>query len=87
MRVAGCSPIRRRGDAKFLPGGVPVAGGGKLLGVGMATAIFVDATVVQMVLLPTLMELFGRANWWKPGWLERKPPRLDVEPPPTPGSG
>jgi RND superfamily putative drug exporter len=44
-------------------------------------------TVVRMVLVPTLMELFGRANWWIPRWLERKLPRLDVEPASTPGSG
>ena len=40
----------------------------KLLGVGMATAILLDATVVRMVLVPALMQLFGRANWWIPGW-------------------
>jgi RND superfamily putative drug exporter len=49
----------------------------KLLGVGMATAIFVDATVVRMVLVPALMQLFGRANWWMPRWLDTKLPRLD----------
>ncbi|MGI9111262.1 MAG: hypothetical protein ACR2GT_03540 [Gaiellaceae bacterium] len=53
----------------------------KLLGVGMATAILLDATVVRMVLVPALMQLFGRANWWIPAWLDRRPPRLDVEPP------
>jgi putative drug exporter of the RND superfamily len=51
----------------------------------MATAIFVDATVVRMVLVPALMELFGRANWWIPTWLDRALPRLDVEPPPPTG--
>jgi RND superfamily putative drug exporter len=51
----------------------------KLLGVGMATAIFLDATVVRMVLVPALMQLFGRANWWIPRWLDRRLPRLDVE--------
>jgi putative drug exporter of the RND superfamily len=50
----------------------------KLLGVGMATAIFVDATVVRMVLVPALMQLFGRANWWMPRWLDTKLPRLDI---------
>jgi RND superfamily putative drug exporter len=49
----------------------------KLLGVGMATAIFLDATVVRMVLVPALMQLFGRANWWIPAWLDRLLPRLD----------
>ena len=40
----------------------------KLIGIGMATAILVDATVVRMVLVPALMQLFGRANWWVPSW-------------------
>jgi putative drug exporter of the RND superfamily len=51
----------------------------KLLGVGMATAIFLDATVVRMVLVPALMQLFGGANWWIPTWLDRRLPRLDVD--------
>jgi RND superfamily putative drug exporter len=49
----------------------------KLMGLGMATAIFVDATVVRMVLVPAVMQLMGRANWWIPGWLDRILPRLD----------
>jgi RND superfamily putative drug exporter len=48
----------------------------KLLGIGMATAILVDATVVRMVLVPALMQLLGRANWWMPPWLDRAVPRL-----------
>jgi RND superfamily putative drug exporter len=48
----------------------------KLLGVGMATAIFLDATVVRMVLVPALMQILGRANWWIPDWLDRRLPRL-----------
>jgi len=51
----------------------------KLMGVGMAAAILVDATVVRMVLVPAVMQLMGRANWWIPGWLDRVLPRLDVE--------
>ena len=50
----------------------------KLMGVGMATAILVDATVVRMVLAPALMQLMGRANWWIPSWLDRVLPRLDA---------
>jgi RND superfamily putative drug exporter len=50
----------------------------KMLGLGMATAIFVDATVVRMVLVPASMTLFGRANWWQPGWLDRVLPRGPV---------
>ncbi len=48
----------------------------KLLGVGMATAILVDATIVRMLLVPALMQLIGRANWWIPDWLDRLLPRL-----------
>ena len=50
-----------------------------LLGVGMATAIFVDASIVRMVLVPAVMQLLGRANWWIPQWLDRILPRLDPE--------
>jgi RND superfamily putative drug exporter len=52
----------------------------KLMGVGMATAILVDATVVRMVLVPAVMQPMGRANWWIPRWLDRILPRLDHEP-------
>jgi putative drug exporter of the RND superfamily len=55
----------------------------RLLGVGMATAILVDATVVRMVLVPAVMEVLGRANWWIPDWLDRLVPRLDHEPAPV----
>jgi putative drug exporter of the RND superfamily len=55
----------------------------KLLGLGMATAIFVDATIVRMVLVPAIMQLLGNANWWIPGWLNRLLPRLDVAVPAT----
>jgi putative drug exporter of the RND superfamily len=52
----------------------------KLMGIGLATAIFVDATIVRMVLVPAVMQILGRANWWLPRWLDRRLPRLDVEP-------
>jgi putative drug exporter of the RND superfamily len=52
----------------------------KLMGVGMATAILVDATLVRMVLVPAVMQLLGRANWWLPGWLDRVLPQVDGEP-------
>ena len=51
----------------------------KLFGLGLATAIFVDATVVRMVLVPATMELLGDRNWWFPAWLDRIIPRLHVE--------
>ncbi|MFB6517041.1 MMPL family transporter [Streptomyces sp. NPDC056401] len=43
----------------------------KMFGLGLATAIFIDATVVRMVLVPATMTLLGRANWWLPRWLDR----------------
>jgi putative drug exporter of the RND superfamily len=51
----------------------------KLFGIGLASAIFLDATVVRMVLVPAVMQLLGDRNWWIPSWLERLLPRLDVE--------
>jgi RND superfamily putative drug exporter len=54
----------------------------KLMGLGLATAIFVDATIVRMVLVPATMELLGNANWWLPRWLDRLVPRISVEAPP-----
>jgi RND superfamily putative drug exporter len=56
----------------------------QLMGIGMATAILVDATLVRMVLVPALMQLFGKANWWIPSWLDRAlpgtGPRLRLRP-------
>ncbi|MEO6468398.1 MAG: MMPL family transporter, partial [Acidimicrobiia bacterium] len=52
---------------------------GKLFGVGLAVAVFLDATLVRMVLVPATMSLLGRANWWLPGWLDRILPHLDLE--------
>jgi RND superfamily putative drug exporter len=51
----------------------------KMLGLGLATAVLVDATVVRMVLVPATMALLGRANWWLPTWLDRALPHLSVE--------
>ncbi|MGH9111237.1 MAG: MMPL family transporter [Acidimicrobiales bacterium] len=51
----------------------------KLMGVGLATAVFLDATVVRMLLVPATMELLGDKNWWLPKWLDRLLPNIDVE--------
>ncbi|HET8813524.1 MAG TPA: MMPL family transporter [Solirubrobacterales bacterium] len=51
----------------------------KLFGIGLAAAIFLDATVVRMVLVPAVMQLLDSRNWWIPDWLERVLPRLDVD--------
>jgi RND superfamily putative drug exporter len=55
----------------------------KLFGIGLAAAILLDATVVRMVLVPAVMQLLGARNWWIPSWLERRLPRMDVEPAPS----
>jgi RND superfamily putative drug exporter len=52
----------------------------KLFGIGLASAILLDATLVRMVLVPAIMQLLGDRNWWIPEWLERRLPSLDVEP-------
>jgi RND superfamily putative drug exporter len=49
-------------------------------GVGLAAAVALDAFVLRTVLVPAAMHLFGRANWWLPRWLDRRLPRLAVEP-------
>ncbi|MEX2108505.1 MAG: MMPL family transporter [Solirubrobacterales bacterium] len=48
------------------------------LGVGLAVAVVLDATVVRIVLLPALMLIFGDRVWWMPGWLERILPKIDL---------
>jgi uncharacterized membrane protein YdfJ with MMPL/SSD domain len=57
----------------------------KMLGVGLATAILIDATIVRAVLLPATMKLLGDRNWWLPKsleWLPRVSPEREVGPPP-----
>ncbi len=60
----------------FVLGEDPVV---KMMGLGLAIAVFVDATIVRVVLVPATMRLLGDANWWLPGWLDRLLPHLDVE--------
>ena len=60
----------------FVLGPDPVT---KMMGLGLATAIFVDATIVRMVLVPATMKLIGNANWWLPGWLDRLLPTIDID--------
>jgi putative drug exporter of the RND superfamily len=67
----------------------------KMVGLGLAAAVLIDATLVRMLLVPSLMILMGRANWWLPRWLDRllpgerleapaSPPRAPAPVPPTP---
>jgi putative drug exporter of the RND superfamily len=51
----------------------------KLIGLGLAVAVAVDATIVRVVLVPATMELLGRANWWLPRRLARVLPKVDVD--------
>jgi len=51
----------------------------KLFGLGLASAIFLDATLVRMVLVPATMELLGDFNWWMPRWLGRVLPVVHVD--------
>jgi len=51
----------------------------KMFGLGLAAAVFLDATIVRMVLVPATMELLGDANWWLPRWLDRVLPTIHVE--------
>jgi hypothetical protein len=50
-----------------------------MFGIGLATAIFLDATVIRMILVPSTMQLLGARNWWLPSWLDRLLPNLDLE--------
>ncbi len=52
----------------------------KLFGLALASAVIIDAFIVRLVLVPSLMSLLGKANWWLPGWLDRALPRVQIEP-------
>jgi RND superfamily putative drug exporter len=51
----------------------------KMFGFGLAVAVFLDASVVRMLLVPATMQLLGARNWWLPRWLQKVLPRIDVE--------
>ena len=52
----------------------------KLFGLGLASAVFIDAVIIRSVLVPAVMQLLGTRAWWFPDWLDRILPRLHVEP-------
>jgi RND superfamily putative drug exporter len=60
----------------FVPNPNPTV---KMFGLGLAVAVFVDATIVRLVLVPATMELLGDANWWLPKWLDRILPKIEIE--------
>jgi RND superfamily putative drug exporter len=51
----------------------------RLMGIGMATAVLVDATLVRMVLVPAVLQILGDRNWWIPGWLDKILPHWELE--------
>jgi RND superfamily putative drug exporter len=56
-------------DARFM----------KLLGLGLAVAIFLDAFVIRVVLMPAIMRVLGSRSWWMPQWLDQIVPRIDID--------
>ena len=60
----------------FILGGERVI---KEFGIGLAAGIFVDAVLIRMCIVPSLMMMFGKANWWFPDWLDRALPKLSVD--------
>ncbi|MGW6454937.1 MMPL family transporter [Streptomyces sp. NPDC055078] len=55
----------------------------KMLGLGLAASVLIDATIVRLLLVPAVMTLLGRSAWWTPHWLDRLLPHLEAEPPPA----
>jgi RND superfamily putative drug exporter len=53
--------------------------GVKMMGIGLATAVLVDATIIRLVLVPSSMAILGRANWWMPRWLDRILPHVALD--------
>ncbi|MFJ5260541.1 MMPL family transporter [Streptomyces sp. NPDC088387] len=51
----------------------------KMLGLGLAVSVLIDATVVRLLLVPAVMTLLGRHAWWTPRWLDRMLPHIDAE--------
>jgi RND superfamily putative drug exporter len=46
----------------------------------LASAVFFDALIIRCLLVPAVMEILGRRAWWMPAWMERRLPRLAIEP-------
>ncbi|WP_328875873.1 MMPL family transporter [Streptomyces sp. NBC_00287] len=51
----------------------------KMLGLGLAVSVLIDATVVRLLMVPAVMTLLGRHAWWTPRWLDRILPHIDAE--------
>jgi len=61
----------------FVPSTNPMV---KLFGIALASAVLIDAFIVRLVLVPSLMSILGKHNWWLPGWLDRLLPKVQIEP-------
>jgi RND superfamily putative drug exporter len=51
----------------------------KELGFGLAAAVFIDATIIRVMLVPATMRLLGKWNWWLPGWIDRRLPNVSLD--------
>ena len=60
----------------FVLGNDPII---KLFGVALSTAVLLDAFIVRLILIPSLMTIFGPRNWWMPDWLGRFLPHVSIE--------
>jgi putative drug exporter of the RND superfamily len=56
----------------------------KLFGIGLASAVFIDAVIIRCVLVPAIMEILGSRAWWLPKWLDGRLPRIAIEAPEQP---
>jgi RND superfamily putative drug exporter len=56
----------------------------KLFGLGLASAVLIDAVIIRSILVPAIMQLLGKSAWWMPEWLSKILPNLAVDPPDTP---
>jgi putative drug exporter of the RND superfamily len=52
-----------------------------MMGVGFAAAIFIDAFIIRLLLLPAVMHIAGPAMWWIPAWLDKRLPHFNIERP------
>jgi putative drug exporter of the RND superfamily len=74
--VAMAAAIMTSVFGAFILGNDPIV---KLFGVALSTAVLLDAFVVRLILIPSLMTMFGKANWWLPDWLSRLLPHVSIE--------
>jgi RND superfamily putative drug exporter len=51
----------------------------QMVGLALAVAVIVDATLIRTIILPSAMKLLGKWNWWLPEWLDRIIPKIDVD--------